>query len=213
MESGSRQLQNGLNQGAAKLRLAVWIEARTGLPLTGASGTERDAVVPNLKPRVGRSAGQRGSSPSSTPTPAPARPASPRRGSGERPRDVMLHELTRAADGAGQLAVGAVQARHEVSSILEDPVGRRALDRLLITPETVREHPELLRSFAAYITPDGRCARIDLTQADRIYSVAAMDQVETIRRRTNEFLGEVKGLRRDGPDRAERTPSRLTSGP
>ena len=110
------------------------------------------------------------------------------------PRNVLLHELTRAADGAGQIAAGAAQARHEVSSILEDPVGRRALDRLLITPETVLDHPELRRSFAAYITPDGRRSRIDLTQADRIYSAAAMDQVETIRRRTNEFLGDFEGL-------------------
>ena len=35
---------------------------------------------------------------------------------------------------------------------------------------------------------------IDLTQADRIYSAAAMDQVQTLRRRTNEFLGDFKGL-------------------
>ena len=110
------------------------------------------------------------------------------------PRNVLLHELTRAADGAGRIAVGAAQARHEVSSILEDPVGRRALNRLMITPETVRDHPELRRSFDAYITPDGHRSRIDLTQADRIYSAAAMDQVETLRRRTNEFLGDFEGL-------------------
>jgi RND superfamily putative drug exporter len=106
----------------------------------------------------------------------------------------MLLELTRAAAAAGQLAEGAAHARHEVSSILGDPVGRRALDRLLITPETVLEHPDLGRSFAAYITPNGRHSRIDLTQADRIYSAAAMEQVVAIRRRTNEFLGDVKGL-------------------
>ena len=110
------------------------------------------------------------------------------------PRNVLLHELTRAADGAGRIAAGAAQARHEVSSILENPVGRRALNRLMITPETVRDHPELRRSFDAYITPDGHRSRIDLTQADRIYSAAAMDQVETLRRRTNEFLGDFEGL-------------------
>ena len=64
----------------------------------------------------------------------------------------------------------------------------------MITPETVRDHPELRRSFDAYITPDGHRSRIDLTQADRIYSAAAMDQVETLRRRTNEFLGDFEGL-------------------
>ena len=110
------------------------------------------------------------------------------------PRNVLVHELTRAADGAGRIAVGAAQARHEVSSILENPVGRRALNRLMINEETVRDHPELRRSFGAYITPDGHRSRIDLTQVDRIYSAAAMDQVETLRRRTNEFLGDFEGL-------------------
>ena len=50
--------------------------------------------------------------------------------------------------------------------MLESPVGRRALTRLLITPETVRDHPELLRSFGAYIATDGHRYRLDLTQAD-----------------------------------------------
>jgi RND superfamily putative drug exporter len=195
MELGARQLEDGLNQGAAKLRLAAWIEARTGLPLTGAPGTNRDAVVPNLKRAWASLLANRGSSPSSTPTtPARAARETPSEDPENDPREVMVRELTRAADGARQLALGAKQARHEVSSVLDDPVGRSALDRLLITAETVREHPELLRSFAAYITPDGRCARIDVTQADRIYSVAGMDRVQTLRRRVNEFLGEVKGF-------------------
>ena len=110
------------------------------------------------------------------------------------PRNVLVHELTRAADGAGRIAVGAAQARHEVSSILENPVGRRALNRLMINEETVRDHPELRRSLGAYITPDGHRSRIDLTQVDRIYSAAAMDQVETLRRRTNEFLSDFEAL-------------------
>ena len=78
--------------------------------------------------------------------------------------------------------------------MLADPVGREALNRLMITPETVRDHPELRLSFGAYIATDGRLSRIDLTQADRIYSAAAMDQVETLRRRTNEFLGDFEDI-------------------
>jgi RND superfamily putative drug exporter len=81
-----------------------------------------------------------------------------------------------------------------VGSILEDPVGRRALDRLLITPQDVRQNPELLESFAVYITPDGRQARIDVTQADRVFSNDAMDQVQTVRRRLREYLGEYQGV-------------------
>ena len=112
----------------------------------------------------------------------------------EKPQEVLLRELTRAADGAGQIAGGAVRAEREVTAILNDPVGRSALDRLLINDETVHDNPDLLKSFAAYITPDGHRARIDLTQANRIFSHAAMDQVLTLRRRLNDFLGEYQGI-------------------
>ena len=112
----------------------------------------------------------------------------------EKPQEVLLRELTRAADGAGQIAGGAVRAEREVTAILNDPVGRRALDRLLINDETVHDYPDLLKSFAAYITPDGHRARIDLTQANRIFSHAAMDQVLTLRRRLNDYLGEYQGI-------------------
>ena len=185
MESGSRQLQKGLNEGAAKLRAVLWLEEQTGIPMTGSSRTTRGGARVESEAGVG--------------CPARAERAArrPDRRSVARsndPRNLLLDELTRAADGAGQIASGAAQARHEVSSILENPVGRQALNRLMITPETVRDHPELRRSFDAYITPDGHRSRIDLTQVDRIYSAAAMDQVETLRRRTNEFLGDFEGL-------------------
>jgi RND superfamily putative drug exporter len=107
----------------------------------------------------------------------------------------MLRELAVAADGAGQIADGAKRAQHEIASMLADPVGRHALDRLLITPETVRENPELLKSFAAYIAPDGRTARLDLTQAARVFSPQALDQVMTLRRRLHEYLDEEHEIR------------------
>ena len=102
--------------------------------------------------------------------------------------------------------------------MLENPVGRRALTQIMITPETVRDHPELRRSFDAYISADGHRARIDLTQADRIYSAAAMDQVETLRRRTSEFLGDFESFPCNGPDfgrecRVDRYPSPHPLGP
>ncbi len=113
----------------------------------------------------------------------------------EKPQEVLLRELTRAADGASQIADGAGRAHREVTSILNDPVGRRALDHLLINDQTVHDNPELKRSFAAYITPDGHRARIDLTQANRMFSHEAMDQVLTLRRRLNDFLGEYQGVK------------------
>jgi putative drug exporter of the RND superfamily len=195
MERGARQLQDGLNQGAARLRLATWIEERTGLPLTGVSAPNRDVLASNLKRAWASLLSKRTVSSWSTGTQAPGSTSEhPGEAPVNDPREVMVRELTRAALGAEQIAAGAGRARHEVSSVLDDPVGRVALNRLLITPATVRDHPELLRSFAAYITPDGRRARIDLIPEDRIYSIAGMDRVETLRRRLSEFLSEVAGL-------------------
>jgi RND superfamily putative drug exporter len=112
----------------------------------------------------------------------------------EKPQETLLRELTRAAQGAAQLADGALRANREVAAILNDPVGRRALDRLLIDERTVHDNPELLRSFAAYITPDGHRARIDLTQDSRMFSHDSMDQVLTLRRRLSDYLGEYQGI-------------------
>ncbi|WP_315853122.1 MMPL family transporter [Paludisphaera rhizosphaerae] len=121
---------------------------------------------------------------------APSTPSTPP----EKPAQTLLRELTRAAEGAGQIAAGAERAHREVSAILTDPLGRIALDRLLITPETVEQNPDLLKSFAAYITPDGRHARIDLTLKDRVFSDGAMSQVETIRRRLQDYLADYEGV-------------------
>lgn len=107
------------------------------------------------------------------------------------PREKMLEELNRAADGADQIAKGAVRASRELSSILNNPVGRRALDRLLITPETIRENPQLLQSFAAYLSPDHHTARFDLIQRERFASPDALDDVLVLRRRLKEYLGEM----------------------
>ncbi len=111
----------------------------------------------------------------------------------ETPPEVLLRELTRAAEGASQIADGAAPpvARWPRSSATRSA---GALDRLLIDDQTVHEHPELLRSFAAYITPDGRHARIDVTQADRIFSNDAMNYVQTLRRRLADYLGEYEGI-------------------
>jgi RND superfamily putative drug exporter len=122
----------------------------------------------------------------------PAQPASDK-APVETPAETLLAQLSRAAEGADQIAKGAQRAHQEVDAILDDPVGRRALNRLLITPQDVHENPELLQSFAVYITPDGHHARIDVTQADRVFSDGAMNQVETLRRRLREFLGEYDG--------------------
>ena len=205
LANGATQLRQGLREGLAKLRAAMWLERKTGLPLTapeGGSGTAtassplaRAALAQGLRRASAvLSAGVSGSwAPSGTP--GSATPASSPATKGNDPRELMARELAVAAEGAEQIAEGAARARREVTSILDDPVGRRALDRLLINDDTVRQHPELHASFATYITPDGHRARIDLTQSDPVFSEGAMNQVVSLRRRLNEFLDEADGPR------------------
>jgi RND superfamily putative drug exporter len=172
LKEGAAKLHKGLTEGAAKLRMVIWLEQTTGLSLTRKPA---DRTAAKSDPSVARA--QAGDN----------HPV-------EKPEEVLLRDLTRAAGGAAQIADGAGRASREVSGILNDPVGHRALDRLLINDETVRDHPELKQSFAAYITPDGRRARIDLTQNNRMFSHDAMDQVLTLRRRLNDYLGEYEGM-------------------
>jgi putative drug exporter of the RND superfamily len=202
MADGARVLQNGLIEGAVKLRATLWLEHSTGLNLI--APTLFDPKEPNPAARAALATGLKnvslalfGNGVSSRVGETRARTHADLTSAGkpEDPRDVMLHELNRAAEGAALIADGARRARHEVASILRDPVGRKTLDHLLITPETVREHPELLKSFSAYITPDGHRARIDLTQSGRVFSSEAMDQVVTLRRRLAEYLDDLEGPR------------------
>jgi putative drug exporter of the RND superfamily len=220
LADGAGQLQKGLTEGAAKLRAAIWLEQKTGLSLTGPGkpadpgAPKADTSVARANARASLASGLRQASAMlqltqgvpptwSFPEIGTAFDAARReRGSKsaseeaktEKPQEVLLRELSRAADGAAQIADGAQRANREVAAILNDPVGRRALDRLLINDQTVHEHPDLLKSFAAYITPDGHRARIDVTQGDRMFSHAAMDQVLTLRRRLNDYLGEYQGI-------------------
>ncbi len=204
MADGADQLRQGLTDGAAKLSAARLLEELTGISVTGGKPTPKPAPAPapaadapppkpkgdplssGLKQVYGGLFGTGRSAP--PPAATATQPATPSRGD---PRDTMLKELQRAAEGAGEIADGARRAHHEVSSILADPVGRRALDRLLITPDTVRENPALLKSFAAYISPDGRLAQIDLVPTGRVFSPAALDQVETLRHRLRDYVGEM----------------------
>ncbi len=184
IEAGSRQLQKGLTEGAAKIRAVLWLEEKTGLTLTGAPGPNRAAAGSNLKQAIG---GLWAESAKSTRGETNA--------SAHDPRTQLLDELGRAAAGAGQIAAGAARSQRELSTILNNPAGREALDRLLITDETVHDHPELLKSFRAYLSPDGHRSRIEVAQGKRIYSEAAMDQVDTLRRRLNEFLEDFQSPR------------------
>ena len=176
-------LATGIRQASAVWQWTNGLPSPWTLPVlnNAFAGFGEDAGMPTVRPPLAKS---------NTGHPPETAKQSP-----ERPQEVLLRELTRAAEGAGQIADGAGRAHREVTSILNDPVGRRALDHLLVNEETVHDHPELKRSFAAYITPDGHRARIDLTQANRMFSHDAMDQVLTLRRRLNEFLGEYQGVK------------------
>ncbi len=213
MSEGASALQKGLNEGAGKLRAALWLEQKTGLNLTGHAGAKTSKEASMRAPRIPATGlleaslaflGTGVTSPAKAALPAPSASSDPSTANPDDGRDAMLRDLTRAAEGAGEIAVGAGRAHREMASILRDPVGRQALDRLLVTSETVKDHPELLRSFAAYITPDGHRARIDVTQAERVFSAGAMDQVVGLRHKLSEFLDSNEGpavsVRTTGPN-------------
>ncbi len=185
MIAGAQRLHHGLIEGAAKLRTALQLKELTGVDLMGSAKESRESLLKGLTQASGAMLGL-----SRAPSTADAPPTSTGDAPPKDPREVMLDQLSQAADGAEQIAQGARRAQDVVSEILRDPVGRRALDRLLITRETVREHPELRRSFAAYLSSDGHLARFDLTQSDRIFSTEALQQVRALRDRVHNFLEE-----------------------
>jgi RND superfamily putative drug exporter len=197
-ESGAPKADPAVGRANARGSLAAGLK-QAGALLRWAPGTPATWNLPAFNQALEGMGKAAASSRSRTAT-STQKPVTAARGSEndkpktEKPQETLLRELSRAALGADQIAKGASRANREVSAILNDPVGRRSLDHLLINDETVHEHPDLLKSFAAYITPDGHRARIDLTQSDRIFSHAAMDQVLTLRRRLNDFLGEYQGV-------------------
>jgi putative drug exporter of the RND superfamily len=209
MVDGATQLHDGLLKGVAQIRLAEMLESAVKGTLTrfrsspaapgpvsptaGSTASHRlvsgvdhtAATLDKVNDHVNDAAAKAGESVTS---PDAADQTTD-------PRETMARELARAADGAGQIAEGARRAQQEVSEIIKDPVGRNVLDRLLITPRTLREHPDLLKSFAAYISPDGRLARLDLIQYERMNSEAAMNQVDQLRRQLGEYLAVSRGLK------------------
>ncbi len=210
VEAGASRLRDGLDQGLNQLRAARWLQDRTGLRLLpgaqGAStppapgpGANRESIVGGLT-KAGSALLNPASLLAGTPPALPLTPPAPR----PTPPDPMVDRLAGAVAGAGQLADGARRASAEVAAILDDPVGRRALDRLLVTAETIRDHPEIRDSFAVYLTADGKAARFDVIQGARMFSAEAMDQVLAIRRKLRDRLDE------DGRPAGART---LVTGP
>jgi len=214
MAAGAETLRKGLIEGAAKIRTALWIERKTGFKLLNeAAAASRVEGMPTGTTKAGNIlaegfkqasaafVGARSWSPlkpaaSITLPPPPAPTSTPEdKPDEEAPHQTMLRDLTRAAEGASQIEEGAKRAHQEVSMILQDPVGRHALDRLLIDAQTLRENPELNQSFNFYMTKDGKYSRLDLIQSDRVFSAAALDQVENLRKRLNDYLSEVDGLK------------------
>ena len=199
IESGADQLRDGLEDGLAKLRAARWLLNRTGLQVpkpgepAGANSEEARANREALSNGFRRAGsfllgGGRGlpTPPREVEPPKPPPDAAPV----VEKQDATMEQITRAAGGASRIADGIRRASREISTILADPVGRRSLDRLLVTPDTVRDHPELRESFDTYITPDGKAARFDLTQGARVFSTGAMDEVIALREKLRDRLDE-----------------------
>ncbi len=195
IEAGADQLRQGLDLGLSKLRAARWIQENTGLKL--AQGSVPGAPPPP-DPKASRAAISNGFreagallfNPGSLLTARPQPASPPPTHPAAEPPDATIEQLGQAVAGAGQLSDGVRQASREIAAILDDPVGRRALDRLLITPQTVRDHPELLDSFHTYFTPDGKMARLDVLQGARMFSTQAVDEVLVVRRKLRDRIDE-----------------------
>jgi RND superfamily putative drug exporter len=197
IEAGADQLRGGLEEGLSKLKTARWLLNRTGLqapkpgepvdPNSDEAKANREALANGFK-RAGTFlfGGDRALT---APAPPIEKPPTPQTPVAEKP-DPTIEQLSRAADGASKIADGIRKASHQISTILADPVGRRSLDRLLVDPETIREHPELRESFETYIARDGKFARFDLTQEARVFSTKAMDDVNALREKLRDRLDE-----------------------
>jgi RND superfamily putative drug exporter len=162
---GADQLKKEMLKSLAKLKMAQRVERNTGISLL---------PRPRPQPKGAEGAGE------------PKAPDA---------NEETVEQLRKAIDAARQLAEGAGHAQEELQVITDDPVGKRALDRLLVNSSLLEEHPELEQSFSVYISPDHHRARLDLIQTDRLFSPPALDQVEHIRARVNEYLGEEKDLK------------------
>ena len=210
---GATRLRDGLTEGVAKLQAALWLEKKTGVALTGpapppdpkatrealSTGLTQAASAifgsarPGLLPRIEAFPGA--TKPTPAPPPMPPKPATADGHKAVDPNEAMVAQLHEAAEGAGQITAGVRAASKEITRILNDPVGRHALSQLLIDPETVRENPELEESFRYYITNDGKRARLDVAQSDRVFSPEALEEVATIRRRLHDYLAEEEEMK------------------
>ncbi len=198
---GASELRDGLNMGGARIQGARLLGNLTGFSILGETPDsptpetveESDEGVEQATPRrrrtlIGTLAGATramgGQFGGGTDDPEDSSPDP------EGPIDQILSELAKAARGAEQIREGASRAQTEIEVILEDPVGRRALDRLLINQDTVRDNPELLRSFETYINDAGNLTRIDVVQRHRPFSTQALDEAGVLRRRLDDYLSE-----------------------
>lgn len=110
-------------------------------------------------------------------------------------RRLMLKDLAHAASDAARIADGGRRAEKAVAAILDDPLGQDVLDHVLITAADLRAHPELKAGLDAYVSGDGRLARIDLVQADPVFSAEALAEVDALRHRLDALLGDADWLR------------------
>jgi RND superfamily putative drug exporter len=192
IEEGADQLRSGLEDGLEKLKAARWLLNKSGLqipksgeppkPDSNEAKANRQALANGFE-KAGQllfGRGREAPAPKPEPKPVPVL---------EKP-DATVEQLTRAAVGASQISDGIRKASKEISTILDDPVGRHSLNHLLINSETIRDHPELAESLDNYITLDGKSARFDLSQDSRIFSTDAMNQVVDIRRKLHDRLDE-----------------------
>jgi RND superfamily putative drug exporter len=112
-------------------------------------------------------------------------------------RRQTLEDMARVALEAMRIAAGGRSAEVAVATILGDPLGQVLLDHVLSTAADLRAHPELRTRLDAYISDDGRLARIDLVHVDPVFSAAALTEGGSLRR-LDALLDDADWLRARG---------------
>lgn len=185
IRAGADLMAGSFTDEAAKIRILLGFQQYTGfrLPGLGAQATPpgapdpkaADPAFPPSRPGV---VDPKPEPPAPAQPPAPANPLEPR---------TLVEKLTKAAEGARMIADGTRLAYKEIGVIVEDPVGIEAVDRLLLTEQNIKEHPELKAAFEEYVSGDGKTTRIDAGMTARMHSERALDQADELFERAANF--------------------------
>jgi RND superfamily putative drug exporter len=192
IRDGAELMAASFIQEGARVRMLLGMERLTGLKLPGMP------AAPEVKPPAAAKVSGSGSATTDS-----------------SPTSTMLEKIGKAAAGAKQIANGSALAAKELGVVIEGPVGADVLDRVLLTRENIKEHPEFERAFAEYISADGKTTRVIVGTTARLHSRDALDDADELLQRADDFDDDYQSrylkLRLTGPNVAMADVRRITN--